>query len=80
MWFALAASAVQDNYTFAQCKRVLPVSAVRGLGVPLPAAEVELLEENLTWDDIQVLIRNHKQQGIFIMCFVESLAYVLWSL
>jgi hypothetical protein len=45
---------LQDNYAFAQCKRVLPVSAVRGLGVPLPPAEVEMLEENLTWDEIQV--------------------------
>uniref|UniRef100_A0A383VB11 Uncharacterized protein n=1 Tax=Tetradesmus obliquus TaxID=3088 RepID=A0A383VB11_TETOB len=42
-----------DNYTFAQCKRVLPVSAVRGLGVPLPAGEAEPVEENLTWDEIQ---------------------------
>eukprot|EP00882_Tetradesmus_deserticola_P004729 GHRQ01004983.1.p1 GENE.GHRQ01004983.1~~GHRQ01004983.1.p1 ORF type:complete len:264 (+),score=125.09 GHRQ01004983.1:1451-2242(+) len=42
-----------DNYDFAQCKRLLPVSAVRGLGVPLPAAEVELLEDNLTWDEIK---------------------------
>jgi hypothetical protein len=45
---------LQDNYAFAQCKRVLPVSAVRGLGVPLPPAEVDMLEENLTWDEIQV--------------------------
>jgi hypothetical protein len=51
---AAAAAALQDNYTFAQCKRVLPVSAVRGLGVPLPPAEVETVEENLTWDEIQV--------------------------
>jgi hypothetical protein len=26
----------------------------QGLGVPLPAAKVEMLEENLTWNKIQV--------------------------
>jgi hypothetical protein len=51
---AATAAGLQDKYVFAQCKRVLPVSAVRELGVPLPPAEVEVLEEDLTWDDVQV--------------------------
>ncbi|KAF8067216.1 rxt3 [Scenedesmus sp. PABB004] len=42
-----------DTYTFARCKHILPVSAVKQLGVPLPADEVEVLEAALDWDDLQ---------------------------
>jgi len=52
MW--LCADDVQDLYSFSKCKQVLPVAGMKALGVPLPAGEVEVLEERVAWDDIQV--------------------------
>eukprot|EP00878_Enallax_costatus_P028453 GHUV01030736.1.p1 GENE.GHUV01030736.1~~GHUV01030736.1.p1 ORF type:complete len:154 (+),score=40.73 GHUV01030736.1:506-967(+) len=42
-----------DYYTFGECKQILPVVGMRQLGVPLPTNELNILEYNLTWDDIQ---------------------------
>jgi hypothetical protein len=45
---------VQEVYRFALCQRALPISLLEAKGVPLPAEEVEVLEDNLRWDELVV--------------------------
>jgi hypothetical protein len=45
---------LQEVYRFARCQRALPISLLEAKGVPLPAEEVEVLEDNLRWDELVV--------------------------
>lgn len=45
--------AAADTYTFARCKRILPGVEQKKLGCPLPAEEVDVIEADLAWDDVQ---------------------------
>lgn len=49
-WFHL----LQEVYRFSRCQRALPISLLEAKGVPLPAEEVEVLEDNLRWDELVV--------------------------
>eukprot|EP01018_Ginkgo_biloba_P023775 Gb_35031 [translate_table: standard] len=42
-----------DRYKWARCKQPLPQKVMRAIGVPLPPEYVEVLEENLDWEDTQ---------------------------
>ncbi|KAL2553337.1 Histone deacetylation protein Rxt3 [Forsythia ovata] len=43
---------VVDVFRWARCKRPLPQKLMLSIGIPLPLDHVEVLEENLEWDDI----------------------------
>ncbi|KAL4425450.1 hypothetical protein ABPG75_009466 [Micractinium tetrahymenae] len=42
-----------ERYRFSRCRRALPAAAMLRLGVPLPAAEREVLQDDLSWEDIE---------------------------
>jgi len=44
---------VHECYRWAKCKRPLSLSSMKKKGVPLPEEFVEVLEEGLTWEEIQ---------------------------
>ncbi|CAO2836538.1 unnamed protein product [Amaranthus hypochondriacus] len=44
---------VVDMFRWSRCKKPLPQKVMRTIGIPLPAEHVEVLEENLDWEDVQ---------------------------
>ncbi|CAH9104130.1 unnamed protein product [Cuscuta epithymum] len=44
---------IVDVFRWSRCKKPLPQKMMRSLGIPLPLDHVEVLEENLEWEDIQ---------------------------
>lgn len=48
------------------CKVPLPIEAMRGRGLPLPAADVTVLEQGLAWEDI--VVRGAKGRGMEGQC------------
>ncbi|XP_021861469.2 uncharacterized protein [Spinacia oleracea] len=44
---------VVDMFRWSRCKRPLPQKFMRSIGIPLPLEHVEVLEENLDWEDVQ---------------------------
>lgn len=42
-----------DVFRWSRCKRALPQKVMRSLGIPLPLEHLEVLEENLDWEDVQ---------------------------
>ena len=44
----------QDLFSLSRCKSALPMAALRKVGVPLPPDQVELLEENVGWEEFKV--------------------------
>ncbi|KAF6139361.1 hypothetical protein GIB67_026203 [Kingdonia uniflora] len=42
-----------DVFRWSRCKKPLPQKTIRSIGFPLPLEHVEVLEENLDWEDIQ---------------------------
>ena len=44
----------QDVFSLSRCKSALPMAALRKVGVPLPPDQVELLEENVGWEEFKV--------------------------
>ncbi|XP_047310319.1 uncharacterized protein LOC124913923 isoform X2 [Impatiens glandulifera] len=50
-----------DVFRWSRCKRPLPQKVMQSHGIPLPLEHVEVLEENLDWEDIQ-----WSQTGVFL--------------
>uniref|UniRef100_A0A803L504 Uncharacterized protein n=1 Tax=Chenopodium quinoa TaxID=63459 RepID=A0A803L504_CHEQI len=44
---------VVDMFRWSKCKKPLPQKFMRSIGIPLPLEHVEVLEENLDWEDVQ---------------------------
>lgn len=42
-----------DVFRWSRCKRPLPQKVMRSVGIPLPVEHLEVLEENLDWEDVQ---------------------------
>ncbi|KAL9233393.1 hypothetical protein vseg_008404 [Gypsophila vaccaria] len=54
-------SMVVDMFRWSKCKKPLPQKVMRSIGIPLPLDHVEVLEENLDWEDVQ-----WSQTGVWI--------------
>ncbi|XP_031402086.1 uncharacterized protein LOC116211729 isoform X1 [Punica granatum] len=52
---------VIDVFRWSRCKKPLPQKVMRSIGIPLPLEYVEVLEENLDWEDVQ-----WSQTGVWI--------------
>ncbi|KAL6225580.1 hypothetical protein ACLB2K_004429 [Fragaria x ananassa] len=61
----------EDVFRWSRCKKPLPQKVTRSLGIPLPLEHVEVLEENLDWEDVQ-----WSQTGVWIAGKEYSLARV----
>ncbi|WOL17882.1 hypothetical protein Cni_G26675 [Canna indica] len=44
---------VTDVFRWSRCKTVLPEKLIRSSGIPLPLEHLEVLHDNLDWEDIQ---------------------------
>ncbi|CAI0430963.1 unnamed protein product [Linum tenue] len=60
-----------DSFRWSRCKKPLPQKLMRSVGIPLPPEHVEVLEENLEWEDVQ-----WSQTGVFIAGREYTLARV----
>ncbi|KAL4562573.1 hypothetical protein LXL04_034782 [Taraxacum kok-saghyz] len=54
-------SSLMDVFRWSQCKKPLPQTVMRAIGIPLPPDHLQVLEENLDWEDIQ-----WSQTGVWI--------------
>ncbi|KAH9614446.1 hypothetical protein KSS87_002212 [Heliosperma pusillum] len=52
---------VVDMFRWSKCKKPLPQKVMRSIGIPLPLDHVEVLEENVDWEDVQ-----WSQTGVWI--------------
>lgn len=43
---------VVDMFRFSRCRKPLPQKLMRSIGIPLPVEHLEVLEENLDWEDV----------------------------
>lgn len=50
-----------DMFRLSRCKKPLPQKLMQSVGIPLPLEHVEVLEENLEWENIQ-----WSQTGVWI--------------
>ncbi|XP_022970872.1 uncharacterized protein LOC111469718 [Cucurbita maxima] len=50
-----------DVFRWSRCKMPLPQKVMRSIGIPLPSEHVEVLEDNLDWEDVQ-----WSQTGVWI--------------
>lgn len=48
-----AENTVIDVFRWSRCKKPLPQKVMRSVGIPLPPEYLEVLEENLDWEDVQ---------------------------
>lgn len=62
---------VIDVFRWSRCKKPLPQKFMRSVGIPLPLEYVEVLEENLDWEDVQ-----WSQTGVWIAGKEYTLARV----
>ncbi|XP_020206900.1 uncharacterized protein LOC109791943 [Cajanus cajan] len=60
-----------DVFRWSRCKNPLPQKVMRTIGIPLPLEHVEVLEENLDWEDVQ-----WSQTGVWIAGKEYTLARV----
>ncbi|XP_061369463.1 uncharacterized protein LOC133312306 [Gastrolobium bilobum] len=60
-----------DAFRWSRCKKPLPQNVMRTIGIPLPPEHVEVLEENLDWEDVQ-----WSQTGVWIAGKEYTLARV----
>ncbi|XP_014513739.1 uncharacterized protein LOC106772092 isoform X1 [Vigna radiata var. radiata] len=60
-----------DAFRWSRCKKPLPQKVMRTIGIPLPLEYVEVLEENLDWEDVQ-----WSQTGVWIAGKEYTLARV----
>ncbi|KAL1209762.1 hypothetical protein V5N11_020093 [Cardamine amara subsp. amara] len=60
-----------DVFRWSRCKKPLPQKVMRSIGFPLPAEHIEVLEENLDWEDVQ-----WSQTGVWIAGKEYTLARV----
>lgn len=54
-------SVMMDVFRWSRCKKPLPQKVMRAIGIPLPLDNLEVLEDNLDWEDIQ-----WSQTGVWI--------------
>ncbi|KAK2977701.1 hypothetical protein RJ640_026841 [Escallonia rubra] len=54
-------SVMTDVFRWSRCKKPLPQKVMRSVGIPQSLEQLEVLEENLDWDDIQ-----WSQTGVWI--------------
>lgn len=45
--------ALVDVFRWSRCKKPLPQKLMRSIGIPLPTVQVQVLAENLEWEDVQ---------------------------
>ncbi|KAL1294521.1 hypothetical protein AAHE18_19G147100 [Arachis hypogaea] len=50
-----------EAFRWSRCKKPLPQKVMRTIGIPLPPEHVEVLEDNLDWEDVQ-----WSQTGVWI--------------
>ncbi|KAJ6422893.1 hypothetical protein OIU84_027802 [Salix udensis] len=50
-----------DVFRWSRCKKPLPQKVMQSVGIPLPLEHVQVLEENLDWEDVQ-----WSQTGVWI--------------
>ncbi|KAF5445804.1 hypothetical protein F2P56_034826 [Juglans regia] len=62
---------VIDAFRWSRCKKPLPQKVMQSVGIPLPLEHVEVLEENLDWEDVQ-----WSQTGVWISGKEYTLARV----
>ncbi|KAJ7975552.1 zinc finger CCCH domain-containing protein 13-like isoform X2 [Quillaja saponaria] len=60
-----------DLFRWSRCKKPLPQKVMRTVGIPLPLEHVEVLEENLDWEDVQ-----WSQTGVWVAGKEYTLARV----
>lgn len=60
-----------DVFRWSRCKKPLPQKVMRSIGVPLPADHIEVVEDNLDWEDVQ-----WSQTGVWIAGKEYTLARV----
>ncbi|KAF0909244.1 hypothetical protein E2562_032956 [Oryza meyeriana var. granulata] len=44
---------LRDVFRWSRCKKAMPESTMRSIGIPLPAEQLEVLQDNLEWEDVQ---------------------------
>ncbi|KAK3130059.1 hypothetical protein QOZ80_6BG0488370 [Eleusine coracana subsp. coracana] len=44
---------LRDVFRWSRCKKAMPENVMRSIGIPLPADQLEVLEDNLEWEDVQ---------------------------
>ncbi|KAM0880876.1 hypothetical protein ACQ4PT_033282 [Festuca glaucescens] len=44
---------LRDVFRWSRCKKAMPEIAMRSIGIPLPSEQVEVLQDNLEWEDVQ---------------------------
>ncbi|MFS7988006.1 putative histone deacetylation protein Rxt3 [Helianthus anomalus] len=54
-------NSMMDVFRWSLCKKPLPQTLMRSIGIPLPPEHLKVLEENLDWEDIQ-----WSQTGVWI--------------
>lgn len=64
-------NSIIDVFRWSRCKKPLPQKLMRSIGFPLPPDHVEVLEENLDWEDVQ-----WSQTGVWIAGKEYTLARV----
>ncbi|KAI5444877.1 hypothetical protein KIW84_013232 [Lathyrus oleraceus] len=62
---------VVDVFRWSRCKKILPQRLMRTVGIPLPLEYVEVLAENIDWEDVQ-----WSQTGVWIAGKEYALARV----
>lgn len=62
---------IVDIYRWSRCKKPIPQDVMHSTGIPLPIEHVEVLEENLDWEDVQ-----WSQTGVWIAGKEYALARV----
>ncbi|GKV29324.1 hypothetical protein SLEP1_g38261 [Rubroshorea leprosula] len=60
-----------DISRWSRCKKPLPQKVMRSIRIPLPREHVEVIEENLEWEDVQ-----WSQTGVWIAGKESTLAPV----
>ncbi|XP_047082703.1 uncharacterized protein LOC124693270 isoform X2 [Lolium rigidum] len=50
---ATAEHELRDVFRWSRCKKAMPEIAMRSIGIPLPTEQVEVLQDNLEWEDVQ---------------------------
>ncbi|CAD6209070.1 unnamed protein product [Miscanthus lutarioriparius] len=62
---------IRDVFRWSRCKKAMPESAMRSIGIPLPANQLEVLQDNLEWEDVQ-----WSQTGVWVAGKEHPLARV----
>ncbi|OAY78244.1 hypothetical protein ACMD2_02705 [Ananas comosus] len=62
---------IVDVFRWSRCKKAMPEQIMRSIGIPLPMEHLEVLEENLEWEDVQ-----WSQTGVWVAGKEYALARV----